>query len=131
MKYLNCREEELKNKVAYDYFSKYDSTQIIGNIDFCIAFKERKSSNDSREIEALLWAEAKKGKTDLSKAIVQLILTIGKGRTFNENLPPKYLGAFDAEKIIFLPYNEIQEIFISMILIGISHLLITKPKNLN
>ena len=36
-KYGNIKEEELKNKVAHDYFAKFDSTQIIGNIDFCIA----------------------------------------------------------------------------------------------
>lgn len=38
MAYSNTlREEELKNKVANDYFSSYDNTKIIGNIDFCIA----------------------------------------------------------------------------------------------
>ena len=38
MVYSNTlREEELKNKVANDYFSSYDNTKIIGNIDFCIA----------------------------------------------------------------------------------------------
>lgn len=28
--YGNIQEEELKNKVAHDYFANYDSTQIIG-----------------------------------------------------------------------------------------------------
>ena len=38
MTYANgLREEEIKNKISSDYFSRYDSTQIIGNIDFCIA----------------------------------------------------------------------------------------------
>ena len=35
--YGNIQEEELKNKVAHDYFADYDCTQIIGKIDFCIA----------------------------------------------------------------------------------------------
>ena len=35
--YGNILEEELKNKVARDYFAEYDNTQIIGKIDFCIA----------------------------------------------------------------------------------------------
>lgn len=35
--YGNILEEELKNKVAHDYFAEYDNTQIIGKIDFCIA----------------------------------------------------------------------------------------------
>jgi hypothetical protein len=30
------REEELKNRIARDYFSDFDCTQIIGNIDFCV-----------------------------------------------------------------------------------------------
>ncbi len=37
MPYGNIQEEELKNKVAHDYFADYDSTPIIGKIDFCIA----------------------------------------------------------------------------------------------
>ena len=39
-------EEELKNKVASDYFTtkNFDSTQIIGKIDFCIAKKINKKT---------------------------------------------------------------------------------------
>jgi hypothetical protein len=44
-------------------------------------------------------------------SIVQLILTIGKARTFDKFLPPGMLGAFDGEKIAFLPYNDIYEVF--------------------
>ena len=32
----SLREEELKNKVAKDWFSAFDTTRIIGNIDFCV-----------------------------------------------------------------------------------------------
>ena len=35
--YGNILEEELKNKVAADWFTAYDSTQIIGKIDFAVA----------------------------------------------------------------------------------------------
>ncbi len=38
-------------------------------------------------------------------------MTIGKSRVFNDKLPPKYLGAFDAEKIAFIPYNSVLDIF--------------------
>jgi len=31
---INIREEELKNKIAKDYFGVYDTTKIIGNVDF-------------------------------------------------------------------------------------------------
>ncbi|SFF45571.1 hypothetical protein [Thermoflexibacter ruber] len=109
MKYQNVREGEIKNKVAQDYFWIYDCTKEIGNIDFCVGMHQ--SQKGLAEQESLLWAEAKKGSSDIYKSIVQLILTIGKARTFDKYLPPTFLGAFDAEKIAFIPYNDIQEIF--------------------
>ncbi len=109
MKYQNIREEELKNKVAQDYFWIYDCTKIIGNVDFCVCMHQ--SQKESSEQEFLLWAEAKKGSADIYKSIVQLILTIGKARTFDKFLPPAMLGAFDAEKIAFVPYNDIHDVF--------------------
>jgi hypothetical protein len=109
MKYQNIREEELKNKIAQDYFWLYDCTKIIGNVDFCVSMYQ--SQPGLFEQESLLWAEAKKGASDIYKSIVQLILTIGKARTFDKYLPPTFLGAFDAEKIAFIPYNDIHEVF--------------------
>jgi len=109
MKYQNIREEELKNKIAQDYFWLYDCTKIIGNVDFCVSMYQ--SQPELFEQESLLWAEAKKGASDIYKSIVQLILTIGKARTFDKYLPPTFLGAFDAEKIAFIPYNDIHEVF--------------------
>ncbi|MEA2043035.1 MAG: hypothetical protein U9N85_10855 [Bacteroidota bacterium] len=106
---LNIREEELKNKVAQDYFWIYDNTKIIGDVDFCVAM--HKSEKELFEQESLLWAEAKKGIQDIYKSFVQLILTIGKARTFDKYLPPVMLAAFDAEKIAFIPYNDIHDIF--------------------
>lgn len=106
---LNIREEELKNKVAADYFWIYDNTRIIGNVDFCVSIHQ--TQKELFEQESLLWAEAKKGISDIYKSFVQLILTIGKARTFDKYLPPVMLGAFDAEKIGFIPYNEILDIF--------------------
>ena len=35
----SIREEELKNKVAADFFGAFDCTRIVGNIDFCVAGK--------------------------------------------------------------------------------------------
>lgn len=109
MKYHNIREEELKNKVAQDYFWIYDCTKIIGNVDFCVCMHQ--SQKELFEQESLLWAEAKKGSSDIYYSIVQLILTIGKARTFDKFLPPAMLGAFDGEKIAFIPYNDIHEVF--------------------
>ena len=107
---LNIREEELKNKVATDFFAEYDTTKIIGNVDFCIAVPTDR--NELFEQESLLWAEAKKGKrADIYASLVQLILTIGKARTFDKFLPPAFLGAFDAEKIAFIQYNSVLDVF--------------------
>ena len=104
MKYNNIREEELKNRVGQDYFQEFNSTRIIGNIDFCVSLMGKSE-------ESLLWAEAKKGVSDMEKSIVQLVLTIGKARTFDKYLPPPFLAAFDAEKIAFVPYSEMQAFF--------------------
>ena len=111
MAYLNIREEELKNKVAQDYFHDFDCSKIVGNIDFCVTLPTPKKQNQLFETESLLWAEAKKGKSNILESITQLILTIGKARTFDKNLPPAYLGAFDGEKIAFIPYTDIHDIF--------------------
>ena len=113
MPYHNIREEELKNTIARDYFPHFDTTKIIGNIDFCITYQSlfQDGNISHTEIQSLLWAEAKKGKSDILKSIVQLILTIGKARTFNNFLPPAYLGAFDADNIAFVPYHTVSGIF--------------------
>lgn len=107
MKYKNIREEELKNKVGSDWFKQFDNTEIIGNIDFTVFLKQESLF----ERTPLLWAEAKKGDFDTSLMFVQLILTIGRARTFDKTLPPAFLGAFDYKKIAFLPYVNIQDIF--------------------
>ncbi len=107
MKYKNIREEELKNKIGADWFKQFDTTEIIGNIDFTVFPKQESLF----ERTPLLWAEAKTGNFDIATMFVQLILTIGKARTFDKTLPPAFLGAFDFKKIAFVPYINIQDIF--------------------
>ena len=107
MKYKNIREEELKNKVGADWFKQFDTTEIIGNIDFTV-FPQQ---NNLFDRTPLLWAEAKTGNFDIPSMFVQLILTIGKARTFDKTLPPAFLGAFDFKKIVFVPYINVQDIF--------------------
>ncbi len=112
--YGNVLEEELKNRVAEDWFADFDTTRILGKIDFSVAVRRDATQGDlfARETEYLLWAEAKQGKRhDIYESLVQLILTIGKARTYDDHLPPKFLGAFDAEKMAFLPYNAVMEVF--------------------
>lgn len=108
-KYGNILEEELKNKVGKELFEGFDTTQIIGRIDFCVSIPP--DPLGLNEAESLLWAEAKKGtKHDIVESIIQLILTLGKERPQDTFLPPSFLGAFDAEKIAFLPYNVILDV---------------------
>ncbi|PIE99151.1 MAG: hypothetical protein CR988_00125 [Treponema sp.] len=108
MKYNNIREEELKNKVGQDWFKQFDTTEILGNIDFTVLPKQ---DNLFGRIP-LLWAEAKTGNFDIPVMFAQLILTIGKARTFDSTLPPAFLGAFDFKKIAFVDYINIQDIFL-------------------
>ena len=118
MDYKILREEPLKSAVREDYFSKYKYTQI-GNIDFVIAkhitenrIKSLFEELENDDLKSILWAEAKQGTThDIYESFVQLILTIGKEKTFEKYIPPKYIGAFDAEKIAFIEYHNIQEVF--------------------
>lgn len=96
------QEEELKNKVREEWFSGYDNTEIPGKVDFYVGY----------DGTSYLWAEAKRGvKRDIYEQFVQLILTIGKDRRFNELDAPDYLGAIDAEKIGFVHYDELSEVF--------------------
>ncbi len=113
MKYKNIKEEGLKNKVGADWFKHFDTTEIIGNIDFTVFPKQRSLSFGEGWGGAipLLCAEAKTGDYDVPTMFVQLILTIGKARTFDKILPPAFLGAFDFKKIAFVPYISVQDIF--------------------
>jgi hypothetical protein len=107
MRYSNIREEELKNKVGADWFKQFDTTEIIGNIDFTVLHKQISLFGRT----PLLWAEAKTGNFDVTTMFVQLVLTIGKARTFDKTLPPAFLGAFDFKKIAFVSYISVQDIF--------------------
>ena len=107
MSYNNILEEELKNKVGHDYFAPYNHTDIIERIDFAVAHPETFFGQK----HYFLWAEAKRANSDIYKALAQLILTIGKARTFERLLPPNYLGVFNSQLIAFIPYWEVQDIF--------------------
>ena len=111
--YRHLQEEELKLRIGDAFFSQYDCDTRIGKIDFCVTqIQDAKHPTEGREAVSLLWAEAKRGiVADIYKPFVQLILTIGKARTFEVYLPPPFLAAFDAEKIAFIPYKEILPFF--------------------
>lgn len=115
MSYYSLKDKEgtIINNVREDFFKDYDCRKLIGNIDFSVAIQQT-GKELFPEIEYLLWAEAKKGALSASAfhdAFIQLIFTIGRERTFDKNLPPKFLGAFDAEKIAFIPFSAVMEVF--------------------
>ncbi len=112
--YGNILEEELKNRVAADWFAAYDTAAIEGKIDFSVAPRQRRRDAQCllAEKQYLLWGESKKGtNSDIRESFVQLVLTIGRARTYDRHLPPAFLAAFDAEKIAFLPYSDIRDVF--------------------
>ncbi|HEB9327803.1 TPA: hypothetical protein RZK18_000550 [Campylobacter coli] len=100
---LKLSEEPLKSKIKDLYFSQFN--YVGAKIDFCIT----QNLGLLGEIN-LLWAEAKQGKSELKKSFVQLVLTIGKYKFYTEQTP-NLLCAFDGEKIAFLPFACLQEIF--------------------
>jgi len=95
-------EADFKAGVFQEYFGKLTFRQEIDRIDFII------TDNMDRH---LLWAETKKNTADTIEMFVQLILTIGKARTFDKHTPPPFLGVFDYKKIAFIQYNTVQDIF--------------------
>lgn len=103
------KEEEIKNKVAADLFPSYDCTRILGKIDFCVQPKDQGPM--LWETESLLWAEAKNGiHRDVAPLFAQLVLTIGGEKTYEKHSPPPFLGAFDSEKIAFLPWHTVLDL---------------------
>ena len=105
------REEEVKNRIRQEFFQDYDATPILGDIDFAVTTK-KSSEGELFDKEYFLWAEAKAGNAeDIYASFVQLIITIGKAHTHESYLPPRYLGAFDEEKIAFIEYHHIVSVF--------------------
>lgn len=110
MKYQEIsNEESLKIAVVLDYFGKF-KYDTLGKIDFCISQRDYSPKGDALAYY-FLWAEAKKGSSEIEKSLAQLIITVGKERSFEKVMPAIYLGCFDVEKIAFVPYSDIQDIF--------------------
>lgn len=104
----NLDEEPLKQRVANDFFAKF-AYEPLKKIDFTLTQKD-----DTLNIHYLLWAEAKAGnEADIYESFTQLILTIGVQKIHKEFAIPEFLGAFDCEKIAFLPYAFIKDFLYS------------------
>ncbi|MFP6140874.1 hypothetical protein ACLGAC_07065 [Helicobacter pylori] len=105
--FSNLNEEPLKSSVAKAFFENFDFSGE--KIDFVITYSH-KNKGKPLWVEPILWAEGKKGKSELFKSLVQLILTIGKHK-FYTHFPPPYLGAFDAFSFLFVEYHKLDFIF--------------------
>ncbi|WQS37207.1 hypothetical protein KVC07_07295 [Helicobacter pylori] len=105
--FSNLNEEPLKSSVAKAFFENFDFSG--DKIDFIITYSH-KNKGKPLWIEPILWAEGKKGKSELFKSLAQLILTIGKYK-FYTHFPPPYLGAFDAFSFLFVEYHKLDFIF--------------------
>ena len=104
----SIRESEIKNRIRQEYFSEYDWTKALGDIDLTVC----SNSLIGTPQVTYLWCETKNGtKKDIYESFIQLILTIGKARTYESEMPPYFLGAADAEKIAFVEYSKVMQIF--------------------
>ena len=102
------RESEIKNRLKSDYFAAYDWTRVIGDIDLAVCSKPRPGALPV----TYLWMETKKGRgADIYESLVQLVLTVGKARTYEREMPPYLLGAADAEKVAFVEYAKVMQVF--------------------
>ena len=104
----NIREESLKLKVAADWFAKFDCTDIIGRIDFAVKLPNKNGASLFGD-EYLLWAEAKQQPTDIIRMLAQLLITIKQDAS--NQIPPRFVGCFDCEKIAFVEYTHILPVF--------------------
>lgn len=103
----DIRESEIKNRLKKEYFDAYDWTRVIGDIDLAVCSQPVIGTPQT----TFLWMETKKGVRDYYESLIQLILTVGKARTFEKELPPYFLGAADAQSVVFVPYSEVMHIF--------------------
>ena len=113
MENATIREEEIKNALRDRFFAAYDATPILGDVDFAVTSRrDNPAQTDLFEREWYLWAEAKKGSShSLIDSFIQLIITIGKAHTHEKQMPPMFLGAFDAEKIAFIEFHHVVSVF--------------------
>ncbi|WRF05532.1 hypothetical protein KVE59_07190 [Helicobacter pylori] len=100
----NLNEEPLKSQIKAEFFKDKKFLYSGDKIDFMLSYKH------SNATLPILWAEGKKGKSELFKSLAQLILTIGKHK-FYTHFPPPYLGAFDAFSFLFVEYHKLDFIF--------------------
>jgi len=98
-------ETDLRLKVRDAFFPEYSVDLEDERIDFLV-YHERSGFFT----ETFMWAESKDKPADVLEMFAQLLLTIKKKVDAGE-MPPKYLGVFDREKIAFVEYYNALDIF--------------------
>lgn len=101
-------ENEVLNYLKETLFEGYDTSNSIGRIDLSVSDF---SSLDKEQKSYFLWLEVKKYIKDIKLALAQCILTVGNEELYKKYYPPLFLGAADREKIVFIRYADIQDIF--------------------
>lgn len=93
-----------------EYFSGYDTGRQLPGIDFCVAVPDGAHVKTGREW--LVWATVKNGTSpDFQENFIRLILAIGRTQAYEKQMPPRFLAAIDTEKIAFLAYEQVMEVF--------------------
>ena len=98
-------EHDLRLKVKDAFFDEYSVDIEDERIDFLVYYER-----SGFFTETFMWAESKDKPTDTIEMFAQLLLTIKKKYDSGE-LPPKYLGVFDKEKIAFVEFYNAHDIF--------------------
>jgi hypothetical protein len=98
-------EHDLRLKVRDAFFGDYSVDVEDERVDFLVYFERTGFFT-----ETFLWAESKDKPTDAIEMFAQLLLTIKK-KVDSGEMPPKYLGVFDREKIAFVEYHNALTIF--------------------
>lgn len=92
-------EEDIKTQIEHLFFK--DCVVEKNRLDFAVSDKKG---------HALYWAESKKGLYDKWLMLAQLFLTI-KPRIDKAELPPNFIGCFDARDITFVEFHNVQDVF--------------------
>ena len=98
-------EHDLRLKVRDAFFGEYNVDVEDERIDFLVYY-----DRPGFFTETFLWTESKDKPTDVFEMFAQLLLTIKKKLDGGE-MPPKYLGVFDKEKIAFTEFCNALPIF--------------------
>ena len=98
-------EHDLRLKVRDAFFGDYSVDVEDERIDFLVYHPKSEFFT-----ETFMWAESKDKPTDVLEMFAQLLLTIKK-KVDSGEMPPKFLGVFDREKIAFTEYYNALDIF--------------------